>query len=180
MGKKDDKNSVSEADSELFRQLVGEVKPVKQDHADLQSAKPAPRAKQQERDDKQVLIDMLSDHHEHLETGEELQYQQTGLQKNTFRKLRRGQFRIDAETDLHGHNSDEARKALVEFLQESKHQGYRCVRIIHGKASFREGGPVIKPLVNSWLRQRSEVLAFCSARPNDGGTGAVYVLLKQG
>ena len=158
--------------------MVGEVQPVKQDYAELRSPKPSPRAKQQEADDKQVLVDMLSDHHAHLATGDELSYHQDGIQKSVLRKLRRGQYRIEAEVDLHGYNSDGARKALIHFIAYAKDQHYRCIRIIHGKGHNYARGPVLKPLVNSWLRQKSEILAFCSARPQDGGTGAVYVLLK--
>lgn len=178
MASKDRKNTISNADSALFREMVGDVQPVEQNQAELNIAKPAARARQQEHDDEQVKLDMLSDHHEHLETGEELSYQQPGVQKNTLKKLKRGQFRIDAETDLHGHTIEEARRELVDFLHEAKQYGHRCLRVIHGKGTYRPEGPILKPLVNGWLRQRSEVLAFCSARPHDGGTGAVYVLLK--
>lgn len=178
MAKKDKKIEIQQSDIDLFREMVGDVKPIEQSFAEIEAEKPPPRARQQEQDDKQVLVDMLSDHHEHIETGEELSYHQPGLQKNVLRKLRRGQYRIEAETDLHGHRTEEARKALVEFLHEAMEHNYRCIRIIHGKGTFRKEGPVLKPLLNSWLRQRSEVLAFCSARPQDGGTGAVYVLLK--
>lgn len=172
------KPDIDPADIDLFRQMVGEVRPVKQGYADTAAPKPPARAKQQEADDKQVLTDMLSDHHEHLETGDELSYHQIGIQKTVLRKLRRGQYRIEAEVDLHGYNSEQARQALLEFLAHAQNQGYRCIRIIHGKGISQAKGPVIKPLVNSWLRQKSSVLAFCSARPQDGGTGAVYALLK--
>lgn len=171
-------SDIDPADKDLFRQMVGEVQPVKQDHADINIPKPPARARQQEADDQQVIADMLSDHHEHLATGDELSYHQDGIQKTVLRKLRRGQYRIEAEIDLHGYNSEDARKALLEFLAHAKNQGYRCIRIIHGKGIHHAKGPVLKPLVNSWLRQKSSILAFCSARPQDGGTGAVYALLK--
>lgn len=172
------KHDIDPSDIELFRQTVGEVQAVKQSYADRAIPKPPARARQQEADDKQVLTDMLSDHHEHLETGEELSYHQSGIQKAVLRKLRRGQYRIEAEIDLHGHNSEEARQTLLEFLAYAQDQGYRCIRIIHGKGMSHTKGPVIKPLVNSWLRQKPAITAFCSARPQDGGTGAVYALLK--
>ena len=83
------------------------------------------------------------------------------------------------ELDLHGMTVAEARPMLAEFIADSRQQRLRCVRIIHGKG-FRSASaqPVLKGLVNNWLRQHDGVLAFCSARPADGGTGAVYVLLK--
>ena len=101
------------------------------------------------------------------------------MQKKVFRKLKRGQYSIEAELDLHGLTKVEAEEQLNMFISEIRDQGIRCVRIIHGKGyGSTNKGPVIKPLVNRWLQQRSEILAFCSARPADGGTGAVYVLVK--
>ncbi len=168
---------IDPADAALFREMVGEVKPIKQSLADIDVPKPPARARQREADEQQLKHDMLSDHL-YLETGDELAYHQPGVQKNTLRKLRRGQYRIEAELDLHGHTGEEARQALVAFLHKAKQQNLRTIRIIHGKGLSQDSGPVLKPLVNHWLRQKSNILAFCSARPADGGTGAVYVLLK--
>jgi len=115
-----------------------------------------------------------------FETGEELLHVRPGLQQTVIRKLRRGQYAIEAELDLHGATVTQAREAVDEFLGAARERGKRCVRIIHGKGHSSVGKmPVLKGKVNSWLRQKDEVLAFCSARPNDGGTGAVYVLLKR-
>lgn len=73
----------------------------------------------------------------------------------------------------------EAQEQLNDFVLQARARGIHCIRIIHGKGyGSSNKGPVIKPLVNRWLQRRAEVLAFCSARPVDGGTGAVYVLLK--
>ncbi|MGH8282910.1 MAG: Smr/MutS family protein [Gammaproteobacteria bacterium] len=111
--------------------------------------------------------------------GDGLFYAKPGVQNTVLRKLRRGYFSVGAELDLHGLRSDAARVVLVEFLQSVRGKRIRCVRIIHGKG-YRSGprGPVLKQKLNGWLRQRDEVMAFCSARPVDGGTGAVYVLLN--
>jgi DNA-nicking Smr family endonuclease len=114
-----------------------------------------------------------------VETGEELLFARPGLQHGVLRKLRRGQYSHGAELDLHGMTVVIARQALALFLSECQHDGIRNVRIIHGKGngSLRQQ-PILKSKVNHWLRQRNEVLAFCSARPIDGGTGALYVLLR--
>jgi DNA-nicking Smr family endonuclease len=86
---------------------------------------------------------------------------------------------VAAELDLHGMTSELARSALREFMAECRRRDHRCVRIIHGKGRGSSNrGPVLKGKVNRWLRQRDDVLAFCSARPVDGGTGALYVLLR--
>ena len=97
-----------------------------------------------------------------------------------LRKLRRGQFQIGPALDLHGMTVATAREALTRFLHAARREGRSCVRIIHGKGNgSRHRGPVLKLKINHWLRQRDEVLAFCSARPVDGGTGAIYVLLRR-
>jgi DNA-nicking Smr family endonuclease len=77
-------------------------------------------------------------------------------------------------------NVPAARQALIAFIKASQRDNMSCVRMIHGKGNrSRHKGPVLKHKVNHWLRQRQEVLAFCSARPMDGGTGAIYVLLRR-
>ena len=151
------------------------------DKATIEKQKPAPRARQRELDDEQVLEDMLSDPIDlaDVETGEELLFSRSGVQPAMMKKLRRGQFAIEAELDLHRMTSDEARLATSTFLQLARQGGKRCIRIIHGKGLGSPNKlPVLKTKLNHWLKQRDEILAFCSARPVDGGTGAVYVLLR--
>ena len=112
-------------------------------------------------------------------SGESLSYRHDGVQITTLRKLRRGQYRLEAELDLHGQTVAMAKQSLTAFLADCAERGHKCVRIIHGKGN-RSGqrGPVLKASVDYWLRQRQNVLAFCSARPVDGGTGALMVLLR--
>lgn len=169
-------------DIALFRAHVGEVRRLQRLRAEPSLRRPPPVPRQTLADERQVLTDMFSDEYhpcEH-ETGEELQFSRPGLQHKLLRKLRRGQFRVSAELDLHGMTVTVARQALVEFLLQCRDQNRRCVRIVHGKGNgSRNRGPVLKTMVNRWLRQRDEILAFCSTPPNDGGTGALYVLLKR-
>jgi DNA-nicking Smr family endonuclease len=114
------------------------------------------------------------------EFGEELRYLRPGIQVSTLQKLRRGHFPIEATLDLHGLNSIEAISRLLQFLQESKIQGRSAVRIVHGKGHGSVGRqPVLKSRVRQLLQETSFVLAFCSASQQDGGTGAVDVLLKK-
>ena len=112
--------------------------------------------------------------------GEEVSYRRESLPERTFRRLRRGRFRIGDETDLHGLTAAQARTQLRVFIVESAARGLGCVRVIHGKG-LRSGprGPVLKTRVQHWLAQWEEVLAFVSARARDGGSGAVYVLLRR-
>jgi DNA-nicking Smr family endonuclease len=178
-----DKPKISDADRQLFRNNLKDVRQLKQKHH-YQAPRPKikPVARQRIADDRQVLDDMFSDdfHPDDVETGEELLFSRPGLQTRLMRQLRRGQLSVSAELDLHGYTVVEARQALTEFLRDSLRHGDRCVRIVHGKGfGSKQKLPVLKNKVNTWLQQRDEVLAFCSARPVDGGTGAVYVLLKR-
>lgn len=102
-----------------------------------------------------------------------------GLTRQTLRRLRRGEWHTQAELDLHGLTKLEAKHELVDFLNECRRRGVRCARIIHGKGlRSKNREPVLKHHVRHWLTQRDEVLAFVQARPVDGGSGAVVVLLK--
>ena len=172
----------SDNDSALFRDAVGEVRRLHHDKAHNRE-QPRPDANPQQllQDEARVKQDLLSDSYlsAEVQPGDILDFHRGGLQRNVLKKLRRGEFRNDAELDLHGLTAASARVALVDFLARARQQDWRCIRVIHGKGlrSTNEG-PVLKGLVNQWLRQRDEVLAFHSARPEDGGTGAVYVLLK--
>jgi DNA-nicking Smr family endonuclease len=144
----------------------------------------APVARQRLRDEQSALVESLSDHPQWdvgIETGEELVYLRDGLATDTLRKLRRGHWVIQDELDLHGHTTDEARSAVALFMQDCLREGFRCVRIVHGKGlRSKNREPVLKAKVGNWLRQREEVLAYCQARQADGGAGAVVVLLKAG
>ncbi len=111
--------------------------------------------------------------------GDALSFQRAGVRTQVVRRLRRGLIPIESELDLHGLSQAAARYQLAEFLTYSRSTGQRCVRIIHGKG-YRSGarGPVLKTAVDLWLRRHPDVMAFTSARALDGGTGAVYVLLR--
>lgn len=172
---------VSEEDRALFRSTVGSVNRLTHDKVLLTKNRPKAIPRQTLLDNAQVLQDMLSDHWEHSDmlTGEELWFARGGLQHKVLRQLRRGQFSVGAELDLHGMTVPEARHALAVFLGSSTRQRSRCVRIIHGKGLGSLKEPILKPKVVGWLQQRQEVLAFCSAPPTDGGTGALYVLLRK-
>ncbi len=114
-----------------------------------------------------------------LEGGDEAVYLRAGLAQSVLRDLRRGRWVIQGEIDLHGLNRDEARHQVAAFLQTALHQGKRCLRIVHGKGL---GSPqklsVLRQLLRGWLAQRREVLAYCQAKPQDGGEGALLALLR--
>lgn len=176
------KRSISTQDRELFRREMEGVLPLEQDKITPFRQHLAPRPRQRELDEARVTRDMMSDAFEpaELETGEELLYTRPGLPRRLLRHLRRGKLSMGTELDLHGMTVPMARQALAQFLEECERNAVRSAHIIHGKGrgSYQKE-PVLKGRVNAWLRQRDEVLAFCSARPADGGTGALYVLLKR-
>jgi DNA-nicking Smr family endonuclease len=108
-----------------------------------------------------------------------LSFQRAGIRDQMMRRLRRGLIPSEDELDLHGLTQTEARDQLADFIAHSRDAGRRCVRVVHGKG-YRSGarGPILKTAVNLWLRRHLDVMAFTSAKAIDGGTGAVYVLLR--
>ncbi|MDX1487997.1 MAG: Smr/MutS family protein [Acidiferrobacterales bacterium] len=177
-----EKRKRKDPDAVLFRESLAGVQPLKQDRITPPAKRPAPIPHQSLRDARDVIENLLSGDHDYadVETGEELLFVRPGLRPSVVRKLRRGQYAIQAELDLHGLRVPDAHALLKQFLRECRSQDTRCVRVVHGKGLGSDGKiPVLKGKLNVWLRRHRDVLAFCSARPNDGGTGAVYVLLKK-
>lgn len=173
---------ISKEDLELFRKAVENTQPLKQDVFIPNKPKPKPHPVKTEEDNRAVINEMSEGEFDHtsLERGDELLFYKPGFQKQSLRRLRRGQFNIEAELDLHGMTVDTAKNALADFLKQCAIRNRRCVRIIHGKGlGSKNKQPVIKNKLNNWLQTRADVLAFCSARPIDGGTGAIYLLLKR-
>ncbi|MFN0041341.1 MAG: Smr/MutS family protein [Burkholderiales bacterium] len=150
--------------------------------ASLRKKPPSPLPIQTLRDEAAVLAESLSDDiplEIGLETGEELVFLRPGLSAQVLRRLRSGHWSVQDHLDLHGLRTDGARALLVEFLNHARHSGFRCLRIVHGKGLRSENRePVLKRKIGNWLAQRDEVLAFVQARPQDGGGGAVIVLLR--
>ncbi len=101
-----------------------------------------------------------------------------GIQKKLQRKIKTGQFNIDAILDLHGHRKHQATLELESFMRDAINTQSRLVLIIHGKGFNSESVAVLRPLVQHWLGEQSVVLAYCPAQPKDGGSGASYVYLK--
>lgn len=171
-----------EDDLSLFHEAVKGARPVKTDRILHKPKKPKPIPRQLIRDEKQALIDSLSDDYipaHELESGEELLYLREGQSPMVLSKLRRGHWVVQAHIDLHGLISDEARLYVSEFIADCKKRGLRCVRIVHGKGlGSRNKEPVLKHKLRNWLMQKDEVIAYAQARANDGGSGAVIVLLK--
>jgi DNA-nicking Smr family endonuclease len=122
----------------------------------------------------------LSDPYEHsLQAESVLSYDPYSLPKKQFLELKKGHLAWQARLDLHGLRPDAARERLLSFMLQQQAEHHRCLLIIHGKGGRHGEPPILKNLVHHWLRQIPQVLAFHSAIPRDGGTGAVYVLLRR-
>jgi len=169
-------------EADIFRNSVGKVAPLRQpDKALLTPPPPLPIARQHLADEQAALMESLSDEFTFdtlLASDEDLSFARPGVGSDVLSKLRRGHWVIQGQLDLHGLRRDQAREALGEFLRQARKQGQRCVRIIHGKGHGSVNKePVLKQKVRNWLAQKEEVLAFCQARPAEGGSGALVVLL---
>ena len=172
----------SEDDIRAFRDAVKGTRPLRATpRVRPNRPKPKPRAQFRRLGEAEVLEDslQLSPIDLEVEFGEELTYRRSGIQDAVMRRLRRGYYRVESELDLHGLTVPEAKAAMRDFLARTIARQSRCVRVIHGKGlGSGPRGPVIKQAVNVILRRTDAVVAFCTARPVDGGTGAIYVLLK--
>jgi DNA-nicking Smr family endonuclease len=176
------------ADAEAFRAAVRDVTPLAQTPVTVGLSKPKPRGRlrkpaasvTENLDEAMPLIGVDGASAADAVTVDgTLSFQRAGVRIQVMRRLRRGLYPLDDELDLHGLTQSAARNQLADFIARSRDARLRCVRIIHGKG-YRSGarGPVLKTAVNLWLRRHMDVMAFVSARAIDGGTGAMYVLLR--
>jgi len=168
-------------DVALFRDAIGPVRPVRSAAAPPDRPRPAPEPEQARLDEARVREELLTSQHDpaEVEFGDEITHLKPGQPRRLLQQLRRGRFSVRAELDLHEMSTTVAREAIARFLDECRRERATCVRIVHGKG-LRSGsqGPVLKRLTDALLRRRADVLAFSSARPAQGGTGAVIVLLQ--
>ena len=176
---------LSDEERQSFLNEVADVRPLvseKRFEAPKNKPSPKPRHSQYNTESEQTADDhMLSDPVDLRDAAVEdvLFFARAGIQQKAQKKLRRGELPIEEELDLHGYTVNEAKTAIQDFLYECKRQHIRYIRIIHGKGYRSDQKiPVLKTHVAYWLPQISDVLAFSSALPKDGGTGAIYVILK--
>ena len=145
--------------------------------------RPEPHPRQREADERAALREALSDEvdvESLLLTDDGLSFRRPGLSPDVVTRLRRGQWSIQAQIDLHGLRRDEARDQLAAFVRDALQRGQRCVRVIHGKGLGSPGRePVLKAKVQRWLAQCQEVIAFAQASGPQGGAGALVVLLER-
>jgi DNA-nicking Smr family endonuclease len=172
------------AQQQVFARAVGPVNrmPVP-DRVQPPVAAVPPLARQREQDEREALQASLSDGLDGdalLESDDSLSFRRAHIGADVVRRLRRGEWAIQAQVDLHGLTRDAARERVVAFLREAQRQGLRCVRVVHGKGQGSPGKvPVLKGRVQRWLAQCAQVDAYAQARAADGGAGALVVLLAR-
>jgi DNA-nicking Smr family endonuclease len=179
------------SDEELFLREVEGVAPIPRRESDTRvSSPPAPERPKLTRasEDAEVLA-ALADlcggegTFDISDTDEYIEGVAPGIDRRLLRRLRNGDFAVQAHVDLHGLTRDEAKARVARFIEESRRAGRRCVLIVHGRGLHsKDQIPVLKEAVRVWLERgpvARTVLAFATAKPHDGGAGAVYVLLRR-
>ncbi|MGJ7532842.1 MULTISPECIES: Smr/MutS family protein [Variovorax] len=170
------------AEKDLFARAIGATEPLRRKAAvPLAPEPPAPIPVQHQLDEQRVLRESLSDEFDVttlLDVDDAMSFRRPGIGTDVTARLRKGDWAIQAQVDLHGLRSDEAREALGGFIRTAYKQGLRCVRVVHGKGLGSPGKqPVLKTKTQRWLIQKNEVIAFVQAKPAEGGAGALVVLL---
>ncbi len=167
---------------ELFTRTVGAVVPVHTHRVVHPASHPPAQPRQRQKDEAAVMVEALSDEMDVeslLETDDNLSFRRPDVGPDVLKRLRRGEWAIQAQLDLHGLRRDSARDALNQFFKTAAQHKLRCVRVVHGKGHGSPGRrPVLKDKVKRWLVQKEEVMAYVQARAADGGQGALVVLLR--
>lgn len=171
-------------DLDLFQQMMGDVKPIKQDTTIRTKARTLTEAHLARR---KAAVSLTEEYDEYLsldnapmlKPDDILEYKKDGVQDGVFRKLRLGKYPITAKLDLHRRTLEQAREDVVSFLRQAQRLDTRSVLIVHGKGERSNPPALMKSYVAAWLEQISDVMCFHSAQPFHGGSGAVYVLIKK-
>ena len=172
------KTGISQEDMDAFHKAVEGTKPLVQKKVRI--SPPPPKRTPVKRQKTTEEVFNLTEIQAVDEVGSEefIAFKQNSISNKMLRKLRKGQYNVDAVLDLHGMSVEKAKTAVETFLQQCLHEGMRVALIIHGKG-HHSPMPILKNKLNRWLRETNVVLAFCSAAPTHGSRGAMYVLLKR-
>lgn len=175
------------SEEELWQEAIAGARRVERDHRGHVSGKPPPPA---------AVVDPELEAHDELrafvegetpfdiaDSDEFIEGAVEGLDTAVLRRLRRGDYAVQGHVDLHGLSRPEAKQKVEAYLREARLKGHRCVLVVHGRGLHsKDQVPVLKDALRKWLsaaRFARHVLAFATARPQDGGAGAVYVLLRR-
>ncbi len=168
-------------DRALFRAAIGTVRELAPREDPLRAPAPPPEPRQAELDEHEALAQSREAPFDAAGPGDAARYRRPEIGERVWRRLRRGHYAVEDEIDLHRMEAAQAEAALRGFLNDSLRAQHHCLRIVHGKGLHsKEGAPVLRGLVEALLRRRADVLAYVSAPPAQGGTGALLVLLGRG
>lgn len=170
------KSKISQEDLDAFKEAVQGSKPLPHHKVLLEKPRVIIRRKMAKVTDETDFFDG-GEPREIIQSDDYIEFKRDGVPHKTLRKLKKGQYNVQAVLDLHRHTIEEARTAVNRFLHECVKRQVKTVVIVHGKGK-PESTPILKNQINYWLRQAEPVLAFCSAIPRHGGRGAVYVLFR--
>ena len=168
-------------DEHLFRQEMDDVIPLRTDPTTESKVPRTPRRRHKPPTEPDTLkpSDMLlADDHRHVDTDDGSSHRKNGVQKRILQKLKRGQFPLGAQLDLHHMTTRTGHTALLQFIADAQNMSLESVRIIHGKGTRSESGPRLRIMTHKLLREHPQVLAFTACKPADSGTGATDILLK--
>lgn len=177
-----------EEDGDAFLRAMQGVAPIKDKERRRVPQPPEPRLGDRNAEDREALIELSEfvagqGPFDIVDTDEHVEGAAVGLDPRILKRLRKGEYSVARHIDLHGLTRDEARDKLSEFVLHSRRSSFRCVLVVHGRGLHsKDQRPVLKEAVVAWLGRsslRKQILAFCSARPYDGGVGALYVLLRK-
>ena len=175
---------MSNNELDLFKEMMGDVAPIKQDTILIQQKYQVSEAQLTRRLAAQTLangnIDYLSiDNANMIKPDDMIEFKRDGVQLTVFKKMRQGKYAIHARLDLHKKTLAQARDEVLAFLKQSQRLDIRTVMIIHGKGERSNPQALMKSFVATWLEQISDVLCFHSAQRQHGGTVALYVMIKK-
>ncbi len=176
-------SSLSDEEKALFRKMMISVRPLKTQPKRAESTTPRVLVKPLTKvsyPDAKTPTHYLSNHYTQVVNSETiLSYCKQSIPKKRLNELKNGKIPWQAHIDLHGLKPDAASNSLCRFIEQQTHTENRCLLVIHGKGGIRGEAPILKNLVNHWLQQLPQILAFHSALPRDGGCGALYILLQR-
>ncbi|MDN7124676.1 DNA endonuclease SmrA [Pseudidiomarina terrestris] len=171
-------------DFDEFLQEMAGVKPLASDVIEPQKAKPtaaqAARRKAAEKNLEDDINYLSMEFVDFVEPEAMVEFRRDGVQHGVFKRLKQGQYTIEATLDLHHHSLRRAREALFEFIQLCHRRGVRSAIVVHGMGRHSKPHPaLLKSYVAKWLQQLEPVMAYHSAQRHHGGAGSVYVMLRK-
>ncbi|MGF1911003.1 DNA endonuclease SmrA [Vibrio kasasachensis] len=175
---------MSQNDFDLFQQMMGDVKPLQNDTAELKKSHQVSEAQIAKREAAVSLAEhepeyLSLDNAPMLKPDDVIAFKRNGVQDGVYRKLRLAKYPIQAKLDLHRKTLKQARDEVVNFLKQCMRMDIRTVIIIHGRGERSNPPALMKSYVAHWVTQISDVQCAHSTQQFHGGTGAVYILLRK-